>query len=179
MIYVALLRGINVGGNRKVEMAKLNTTFQSLGFSGVTTYINSGNVIFKSENKNSTQLVSVIERGIEKDFGFKVHVVLRDLASIREINKNLPKSWTNDTNIKIDVMFLWDVVDSPKVLEQVIIKSRIDYVKYIPGALLWRVDRININKSGLLRIVGTELYKKMTIRNVNTLRRLRILMEDT
>jgi uncharacterized protein (DUF1697 family) len=54
MTYVALLRGINVGGNNKVEMKKLKTTFETLGFTSVVTYINSGNIIFNTSDKNGS-----------------------------------------------------------------------------------------------------------------------------
>lgn len=178
MIYVALLRGINVGGNRKVEMVRLKTTFESLGFTDVKTYINSGNVIFKTNNDSVPDIVDEVEVGIERDFGFRVHVVVRDLPSIQEIDKIVPKYWTNDTNMKTDVMFLWEEIDNPDIVKKIVIKPEIESVQYVKGTLLWNLDRKNVTKSGMLKIVGTDLYKKMTVRNINTLRRLKILMED-
>jgi uncharacterized protein (DUF1697 family) len=175
MKYVALLRGINVGGNNRVEMAKLRQTFENLGHTNVLTYINSGNVIFDS-TQPSTLLVEKIEQSIKDDFGFEVRVVVRSKDQIESVNKALPESWTNNIDMKTDVMFLWDEINSPKILDQFTIKPGIDEVKYIVGTVLWRVDRKHATKSGLYKIVGTPIYKKMTIRNANTLRKLAALL---
>ena len=71
MTYLALLRGINVGGKNKVEMARLKTLFESIGCGDVRTYINSGNVIFTS-NRVAARLRTSIEKAIAKEFGFHV-----------------------------------------------------------------------------------------------------------
>jgi uncharacterized protein (DUF1697 family) len=70
------------------------------------------------------------------------------------------------------VMFLWEDVDSPSVLNQLTIKDGIDDVKYLPGAIVWRVDRHMLTKSGMMRLTRDNLYEQMTIRNVNTVRKL-------
>ena len=80
MTYLALLRGINVGGKNKVEMARLKTLFESIGCSDVRTYINSGNVIF-TNGRVAARLRTSIEKAIAQEFGFDVRVVLRDLDS--------------------------------------------------------------------------------------------------
>lgn len=178
MIYVALLRGINVGGKNKVAMAQLKLVFESLGFTKVKTYINSGNVIFCDIDHTFAELAPLIEQAIEDDFGFHVHVVVRSLPEIQTIAKTLSKTWVNDQDMKCDVIFLWEEVDNKKVLEQLVIKPGIDDVQYVAGAILWRVDRADASKSGLMKIIGTDLYKKMTIRNANTLRKLLILMQE-
>lgn len=179
MIYVALLRGINVGGNNKVGMAKLKTTFERLGLSHVKTYINSGNIIFReTASRSQPELVLVIEKVIEEDFSLSIKVLLRDYENIQAIESALPKSWVNNQDMKCDVMFLWKEFDSPKVLELLTIKPEIEDVQYVKGALIWRVDKENVTKSGMMRLVGTDIYKKMTVRNVNTLRKIVAIMED-
>src|SRR5579871_5313649 len=80
--YVALLRGINVGGNNKVEMAKLKRTFEQLGLLDVRTFIASGNVVFRASTADRRGLTTTIEAQIEADFGLKVKVLLRDLKSM-------------------------------------------------------------------------------------------------
>lgn len=175
MVYVALLRGINVGGNRKVEMPKLKRVFEKLGFSDVKTYINSGNVMFASASKPSVQ---DIEAAIEKDFGFAVPVVLRSLSEIENLVKGIPESWVNDEHMKCDVMFLWPAVDSPEIMKQIPYKAEIEDVLYLPGAVIWRVDRDKVNRGAVLKIVGTDAYKQMTVRNPNTVRKLLELMKN-
>ncbi len=178
MVYVALLRGINVGGNNKVDMKTLKTSFETLGHTDVITYINSGNIIFRSDNADVKQLETKLEKQIEDDFGLSIRVILRTLANISLVEKAIPISWTNDSTMKTDVMFLWEEVDSPRVLEQLTIKPDIDEVKYVNGAVIWRVDRDKVTRSGLLKIIGSDLYKLMTIRNVNTLRKIKRIMDE-
>jgi uncharacterized protein (DUF1697 family) len=176
MIYVALLRGINVGGNRKIDMKKLATTFESAGASNVKTYINSGNIIFEDSSSNSKHLASSLENAIESDFGFPVKVLLRDIDAMKATVKALPETWQNNTDMKCDVMYLWEDFNRKNVLKELVVKPGIDEVKYVDGALLWRVDRNSVTKSGMLKIIGTDLYKQMTIRNCNTTRKLLAMM---
>ncbi|MPZ69235.1 MAG: DUF1697 domain-containing protein [Actinobacteria bacterium] len=176
MKYVALLRGINVGGNARVEMARLKATFEDLGFKDVKTYINSGNVIFSTTRKSPARMTTDIEAAIEQDFGFRVPVVLRDEDAMVATAKALPRTWVNDQSVRTDVIFLWREVDSPKVLEQLIIKPGIDKVRYVPGAILWHMDRKNVTRSGLNGTVSSDIYKKVTIRNATTVRKLVALL---
>lgn len=178
MIYVALLRGINVGGNNKVEMKRLKETFERVGLSGIKTYINSGNVIFSDNSREQKELADSLEKAIEEDFGFAIQLLLRSVDNIQTVVDAMPESWVNDATMKCDVMFLWEDVDSPRILDQLVIKPEMEDVKYMPGALIWRVDRPSITRSGMMRLVSSELYKKMTIRNCNTARKLLLLMKS-
>jgi len=178
MTYVALLRGINVGGKSKVEMSRLKTTFESLGHNAVKTFINSGNVIFTSDSTNTKKIVDQIERGIEKDFNLKIKVILRDLLTMKKTTEALPESWMNDATMKCDVMFLWEDIDTPDIMKQLPeIHSEFEEIKYTPGAVLWRSDRHFARKSKMYTIISTELYKKMTIRNCNSVRKIYALMQ--
>lgn len=174
--YVALLRGINVGGNNKVEMKKLRAVFETLGFSNVTTYINSGNIIFTSDRKNTKSLVSDIETAIQESFGFAVRVIVRDEKNIRTIEKAIPKEWSNDTKQRTDVLFLWEEYAKKSTLKLIVTNPDIDTLLYTGGAIVWHMsDRKHYSKSGLRKFISTEIYKHMTARNVNTLRKLTTL----
>ncbi|WP_082232803.1 DUF1697 domain-containing protein [Halobacillus massiliensis] len=176
MIYVALLRGINIGGRNKIDMKLLKQTFEKAGMNDVVTYINTGNIIFSKEGQSRTDLSRVLEEVILEDFGLQIKVVVRSLEDIRGIVKEIPDTWKNDKDMKSDVLFLWDEVDNEAVLKNVVIKPTIDNVKYVPGAILWSVDKKNVTKSGMSRIVGSKLYKQVTVRNVNTARKIYGLM---
>lgn len=172
MIYVALLRGINVGGNNKVNMPQLKAAFERIGLENVRTYINSGNIVFRDTSNAPGKLVDLIERTIHEEFGFRVSVLIRDINAIRTVIEALPDDWSNGQTMKCDVLFLWDDIDQEDILNQLIVKPGIDTVRYVPGAILFAVDRTNVTKSGLMRLIGTPLYKRMTIRNCNTTRKL-------
>ena len=74
--YLALLRGINVGGNNIIKMADLKACFESLGLTDVVTYIQSGNVIFKSAEKDKAKLTKMIEAGLSKRFNYEARLVV-------------------------------------------------------------------------------------------------------
>ncbi|MFJ4282226.1 DUF1697 domain-containing protein [Streptomyces massasporeus] len=88
--YAALLRGINVGGSRKVPMADLRTLLADLGLDDVRTYLQSGQAVFASGHGDEESLAGEIARAIEKRFGFGVDVIVRDHAYLRAIADACP-----------------------------------------------------------------------------------------
>ncbi|KPH99261.1 protein of unknown function DUF1697 [Actinobacteria bacterium OK074] len=88
--YAALLRGINVGGNKKVPMAELRSLLQGLGYTGTATYLQSGNAVFTAETGDEESLAAEISRAIEKHFGFDVDVLVRDHAYLRAVREACP-----------------------------------------------------------------------------------------
>ena len=175
MIYVALLRGINVGGKAKVEMPKLKKVFEALGCKNISTYINSGNVIFE-DGRSEKALTAVIELAIKEKLGLSVPIVLRSLKQIRTLHDAIPVEWTNDTLQKTDVHFLWRSIDNKDILNKVVIKPQLENVLYVEGALVWNIGRKDVTRGGAIKLIETELYRSMTIRNVNTVRKLYSLM---
>jgi uncharacterized protein (DUF1697 family) len=178
MWYAALLRGINVGGKKRVEMPRLKSTFETVGMSEVHTYINSGNVVFRTRRTSAPRMVADLEGAIEDEFGFPVRVAVRDLDAIRAVARAIPGHWVNDSTMRTNVLFLWDEHDHPEVIEILPTKEGIDEVVYVPGAVVWRVDTENVTRSGLSRIAGSDLYRGLTMRNCNTVRKLVEIMED-
>ena len=87
MVYVALLRGINVGGNNSISMSKLKECFETLGFKNVKTYINSGNVIFSGAKKSNRVLEKTLEEKVHKQFNFPVTIVIYTKDEIDSIVK--------------------------------------------------------------------------------------------
>ena len=77
------------------------------------------------------------------------------------------------------VMFLWEEADEPTVLDRLTIKKDIDDVKYVPGAVIWRVDRDKVTRSGMAKLTSDDLYREMTIRSCNTVRKLADMMRAT
>ena len=77
--YISLLRGINVSGQKLINMAALRKTYEKLGFRNVTTYVQSGNVIFTGNEIDLSELEQKISQEIEKDFGYEVPVIVLTL----------------------------------------------------------------------------------------------------
>jgi uncharacterized protein (DUF1697 family) len=88
--YIALLRGINVSGQKKIKMADLRALLESLGFAEVQTYIQSGNVVFKSSADDPGELIVRIENAIQKKYDFHVPALVLDVEDIREALENNP-----------------------------------------------------------------------------------------
>lgn len=106
-VYISLLRGINVGGNKKIKMADLKTLYESLGFLHVQTLLQSGNVIFKSDVEDTSQLTRQIEEAVEKTFGFQSRIIIRTPDQMRAIIKDHPFSAEQlERPSKLQVMFL-------------------------------------------------------------------------
>jgi uncharacterized protein (DUF1697 family) len=128
MKHVALLRGINVGGHKKVDMKELKKCFESLGFEKVSTYINSGNVIFEAYNP----LEKEIEKAIEDYFGFHVPTLVRSEKQIEHLCEKIPDDWENNTEQKTDIIFLWGEVDSQEVINEIKQNKEVDTLLYLP-----------------------------------------------
>ena len=175
MVFIALLRGINVGGNNLMAMPKLKNTFEQMGLSQVRTYINSGNIIFESDRQDLIQLVQDIEAGIAQDFGFPIRVLLRDFENIKKIYEKLPMTWVHNPQMKSNVLFLWDEVNRKSILDELPITS-VDEVIFVNGTILWHTATADFSKSGLEKLAGTKIYKLMTVRNANTFRKIYQLM---
>ncbi|MHB8050846.1 MAG: DUF1697 domain-containing protein [Coriobacteriia bacterium] len=177
MRYVALLRGINVGGANKISMAELRSVFEDAGMLAVRTYINSGNVLFSSDMEDRGQLVDLLQNAIREHSGVSADVQLRTEEEIAAVVGAIPAEWTNDASMKCDVVFLQPDVDGAEILEELGPRPGIEDALYVQGAVIWRLDRKNATRSRLTRIVGTPLYSRVTVRNCNTVRRLLELLQ--
>ena len=175
MVYVALLRGINVGGKSRVEMSRLKQVFAGLGCTDISTYINSGNVIFR-DVMPAAQLAARIQHKIAQEFGFEVPVILRDLPAMQQLNEFIPASWTNDDQQRTNVLFLWDHINEASILTKIKTKPEIEDVRYTPGAIIWNTARKDITRGSASKLVQNELYPFITIRNLTTVQKLYALM---
>ncbi len=167
--YTALLRGINVGGKNKVEMKRLKDIFASLDCSNVSTYINSGNVFFESDQIRD-RLHEKIMDSLSNEYGFQIPLLIKTHQEIRRIADAIPLNWKNDSEQKTDVAFLFPEIDFEETADRLPVKKEFIDLKYVEGAIIWNVKREFLNKSQLTKIIGNPLYQSMTVRNVNTAR---------
>lgn len=170
--YVALLRGINVGGSNNVSMAALKATFEKLGFANVRSYINSGNLLFQSDIANSRALETTIEAAIATHFSEPIRVMVRSAAQMEAIMANIPKSWSDPTDKRCNVIYLSHTLDKPSLLNEFSPKPNIEELHYFPGVLLWSAKLTDLTKSRMIKVSSSPLYQDMTIRGLNTTRKL-------
>ena len=171
MHYVILLRGVNVGGANKVTMRTLREICEQLGYTHVVTYINSGNV-FVTSAKSAATIQTELTRAIQKTCGMMIDVLVKTHRAMQKIAAAIPPEWENNTAYKSDVAYLFPKCDREGILATLPIRAEYIDIRYVSGALMWRVRRASYGKSHLNKLIAHPLYKQMTVRNVNTARRL-------
>jgi uncharacterized protein (DUF1697 family) len=165
--YVALLRGINVGGNALIKMADLKDCVVALGHENVSTYIASGNLFFESRERSAPKLEAQLEDALAAAFGLPVKVVVRTPGEIAKIVARIPKAWIGNGDLRVNVAFLLRGVDARTVARELTPKEGIDELVPAPGALILATRRDALTRTGL-KLVGTPVYKQLTMRNLNT-----------
>lgn len=178
--YVTLLRGINVGGKNKIPMSGLRKCLEDLGFSNVSTYIASGNVILKSD-KNVEEVKAQIEGILPERFNLdneliKVLVLTRD--QIQAVVDNKPECFGEQPEkYHSDAIFLMDI-DAAQAMSVFDPREGVD--KVWPGEGVIYSQRLSAQrtKSRLSKIIGTPVYQSMTIRSWKTTTKLLKMLED-
>ena len=176
MRYVALLRGINVGGRTLVKMADLKTCVEELGLDGVSTYIASGNVLFESAMRDAAKLETTIERALEQRFGLPLKVVVLDRSSYGRVVKAIPRSWIGDAAVRANVAFVRRGTDAKDIVRALQPDPAVEEVKPIKGAILWATKRNSVNRSVMRKLIGGAANKELTVRNLNTTLKLHELL---
>lgn len=178
--YVALLRGINVGGKNLIRMPALKTCFEAGGFEDVVTYIQSGNVVFRSSGSGGVALARRIEEMLGTAFRhYPASVVLRSHAQMRAVVTGVPKGFGSDpAAYRYDVIFLKEPLRATAALKQVPTREGVDEIAAGKGVLYFSRLISRATQSRLSRVVSMPIYQSMTIRNWNTTSALLRLMDE-
>lgn len=179
---VVLLRGVNVGGKHRVPSNDFADVLTSLGAETISTLLNSGNAVAALP---AAITAAHIQDALEAVFGFSIPTLLLPGERVLEIAAALPDDWTNDpptpekSGSKSDVAYLFPALDGPAVLDALGYRPELETLRYVPGAVLSNVSRRNQRHSSLYTVIGTPLYQHLTVRNVNTARKLAALVRAT
>ena len=176
-LFVALLRGVNVGGNSMISMSALKKSFETIGFTHVSTYINSGNVIFNAKETDARKLEQKIERMLVKEYELNSKVVVRSLSEMERLVQSLPREWDGDSSWRYNVIFLRHTIDSEDILAELPANSEIEEVVYRPGTLLWSAQAEQMNQTKMSKLSSRKISQDMTVRNLNTTKKLYELMK--
>lgn len=177
MVFIALLRGINVGGHRKVPMADLRKLFDGLGFEGVRTYVQSGNAVFRAEG-NAGKVADAIEKAIQGKFGFPVKVFLLDAEEWARLVKGnpYPEATADPAKLHLFVLGKEPMVEEVQALEEkaVALSGVQAGDRYtIAGKALYLHTPNGIGRSRLAELIGRTLKVETTARNWRTVLTLR------
>jgi uncharacterized protein (DUF1697 family) len=176
--YVALLRGINVGGKNLIKMPALRACFADAGFTDVTTYIQSGNVLFRSPAPQA-QLTARIEEALSAAFDYQANVVVRSHAQLRTVVTQAPDGFGSDpATYRYDVLFLKEPLTAAEALESVPTNPDVDEVHAGPGVLYYSRIASRATRSRMSKITALPIYQRLTIRNWNTTTALLRMMDQ-
>ena len=166
--YVALLRGINVGGKNIIKMTALSACFEKQGLTDVATYIASGNVIFSATGGHA-ELTRRIENALAKTFSYRASVVLRTQKQLADTIRRAPAGFgAQPAKYRYDVLFLKPDVTAAAALKVVPTRPGVDEIDAGPGVLYFSRLVAKASQSKLSRVASMPIYQNMTIRNWNT-----------
>jgi uncharacterized protein (DUF1697 family) len=178
--YVILIRGINVGGKNKVSMTGLKQCLEELGFSKVSTYIASGNVIVASD-KRPDAIQAQIEKALPERFKLDseiIRVLVLTRNQLQAVIENKPKGFGEQPEkYHSDTIFLMGI-DAAEAMPVFAPREGVDNVWPGDGVIYSQRLSAQRTKSRLNKIVGTPAYQSMTIRNWNTTTKLLKLLEE-
>lgn len=175
--FVALLRGINVGGKNVIKMADLKACFEAMGYKDVATFIQSGNVLFTAAGAGE-RLTESIEKKLSKTFGYQSQVVIRSHAQLRKAVEDAPRGFGKQpAKYRYDVIFLKEPLTAREAMDSVSVKEGVDQAWAGDGVLYFTRLTAKATQSRLGRIVQLPIYQRMTIRNWNTTVKLLALMD--
>jgi uncharacterized protein (DUF1697 family) len=176
--YVALLRGINVGGKNLIRMPALKASFEENGFEDVATYIQSGNVLFASAETRNAALTDRIEAMLAESFDYVPTVVVRSRKQMRAIVDGAPKGFgSRPDEYRYDAIFLKEPLTARKAIREVPINPAVDTAHAGTGVLYFSRLIAKATASRMGKIVASPIYPSVTIRNWNTTTKLLSLME--
>ena len=166
--YIALLRGINVGGQNKIAMTELKAAFEKQGFQKVATYINSGNIIFES-GLSEPKVKTVCEALIEKTFGLKIIVCIITAAELAEALSHAPEWWNKTADAKNNAVFVIPPFTAEEICAEINdTKPEYEKISYYGKVIFWTAPLATFSKTRLTKIVHKKEYNGITVRNANT-----------
>jgi uncharacterized protein (DUF1697 family) len=177
--FVALLRGINVGGKNPIRMSELKACFERLAFEAVGTYIQSGNVVFRADGADRARLTERLEKAISSTFDYEASVLLRSLEQMRGIVNRAPRGFGRDqAAYRYDVIFLKEPLTAGEALKSMSTREGVDEAFAGEGVLYTSRLSSRASQTRLTRVIGTPIYQSMTIRNWNTTSKLLEMLEE-
>jgi len=176
--YLALLRGINVGGKNLVKMSELRDALEQMGLTEVQTYIASGNFIFRAPRQPRAKLAERLEAELSRKFGLELKLVLLTHAQLQRVVDEAPRGFGADSD-RCDVVFLRAPLTVKRAVAAMETKEGVDRLWAGAGVIYFSRLAEKASSSRMGRVVGKPEYKSMTIRSWSTATKLLALMERT
>ena len=175
MRYLTLIRKLNVGTENRISKEKLADIFVQTGCRNVLVYINSGNVLFDSDEL-AEALRSNIGDNLSSYFKNRMRLLVFSKDEYQTIVDGIPQDWQNDQTQRTDVAFYFGQPNGNFTLESLPFDFDFVQVKILANAMAWNLQRTKLNASKLNRLISSDLYNDLTIRNINTVRTISTLL---
>jgi uncharacterized protein (DUF1697 family) len=169
--FVALLRAVNVGGNNQIPMSKLRALLESVGYTGITTYIQSGNIVLNGKERSSAAVVPKIEAAIAREFGLTIDVIIRSARELTTVIESNPFLRRVPDRSKLHVAFLNQAPDRVRV-------NTLDASRFVPDEFALGAREVylhcpdGLGRSKLPTALVAKLAAPATVRNWNTVTKL-------
>ena len=173
--YIAFLRGVNISGKNKVPMAELRKDFERLDFGEVKTYLNSGNVVFSSDEDNTERLTKQIERMIKNQFDLDIPVFVISKEELEDILYHAPDWWGDESKeIYDNLIFIMPPATFKDVYSEIgEPKEGLEKIKEYKETVFWSFSRKDYQKTNWWsKTASVNLSSKLTIRTANTVRKI-------
>jgi uncharacterized protein (DUF1697 family) len=176
MKYVALIRAINVGGRNLMRMSDVRACLEAREFRRVSTYIQSGNILFESDVSSTTTLTAALEQAFSETFDHSAGVFVRSQHQMQNIVADAPKEWKKGATLRRNVAFLRRPLTARQAVAAIEPKPGVDSVKAGDDVVYMSTVMTRIKQSAFPKIVGKPIYRDMTIRNYSTCQKILALM---
>ena len=177
--FLSLLRGINVGGKNVIAKDDLKLCFEDLGFRSVRTYIQSGNILFRADEKGVGALTRTIERALSKRFSYAAQAVVLSHGQYASAVEAAPAEWGKDDTWKHNALFTLGDLEPDEVLAKLPPpKPDLETVAAGPGVIFWSASKNYLSRTIMMKLSALPVYQQVTVRNHNTVFKLRQLFEE-
>ena len=173
--YIALLRGINISGKNKVPMAELKQGFEKLHYTEVKTYLNSGNVMFSSDEADTIKFTSQIEEMIKNQFRLDIPVFVISKKALGDILNHAPGWWGDEgKEIYDNLIFIMPPVTFKDVYSEIgAPKEGLERIMEYKESVFWSFSRKDYQKTNWWpKTASATISSKLTIRTANTVRKI-------
>lgn len=173
--YIAFLRGINISGKNKVSMTELKQGFERLDYTNVKTYLNSGNVIFSSDEADTIKTTSRIEEMIKNQFRLDIPVFVISKEELEDILYHAPEWWGDESKeIYDNLIFIMPPATFKDVYDEIgEPKEGLEKIEEYKETIYWSFSRKNYQKTNWWsKTASANIGSKLTIRTANTVKKI-------
>jgi uncharacterized protein (DUF1697 family) len=167
-----------VGGNNIIKMADLKTAVEKGGFKAVKTYIQSGNLIFESDQSEQELITGRLEKILLEAFKYEACIIVKSAEQLKRIVAEVPAVWLTENDRRKYVAFIRESLPVSAVLPKVELNEGIDLIDPGQGVLYLSTLTSGLTRSRFTRLISKKIYLDITIRNFETTLKILELMES-